>query len=190
MAHPSRELWARGLAKTLGGQVVWDERQNVWDTGRRSLLTAAEAGDYALVVQDDAILAPDFLEAVEQTILRWSSHPISYYAGTRARGAVNRARRRWKVYMREPGPRWGVAVLTPSDVVDDLISYCDEMDQPNYDLRMMDFWQSRKVDCVYTVPSLANHRPVAENPSLANDERTASRQAAWFAPGSALAYRW
>jgi hypothetical protein len=56
------------------------------------------------------------------------------------------------------------------------VARCDQMLRPNYDLRISAFYEERRIDCWYTVPSLVEHRPVKENPSLVK-MRTGSRQA-------------
>lgn len=183
MAHPSRQPWAENLARTLSADaIVWDRQSDVWDTGRRSLL--AGTGSHVLVIQDDAVPCSNLLEIVPQVVARWPHAPIALYAGSRAKSRMKKMRKRrpGERYWRNHGPRWGVATVTPTSVIADLVTYCDRLRIPNYDRRMMAYWKHRGVLCVYTAPSLVDHRPVWENPSLVDDARVGNRQSGWFMP--------
>lgn len=182
MAHPSRQAWAEKLAHQLSADaIVWDRFNNVWDTGRRSLLTGS--GSHVLVIQDDALPATNLLDIVPKVLARWPEVPIALYAGSRAKSRLKRMRKRGGVrYWRNFGPRWGVATITPTAVIRDLIAYADRLSIPNYDRRMMAYWRHRDIKCVYTAPSLVDHRPVAENPSLVDSNRVGNRQSKWFLP--------
>lgn len=179
MAHPNREEWAKELAKDLGASIVWDEISNVWDTGRRSLLDADFSKSHHLVIQDDALPAVGFLDACEEIIERHPENPIGLYCSYKLKRQIKRAKLEGKRYLRAEGPRWGVAVITPTPHIEKMVAHCDRLDISNYDLRMMDYWQSRGVQCIYPLPSLVNHRPVGENPSLASAERNTTRRAIW-----------
>ena len=182
MAHPMRAEWAHGLADTLRCPVVWDRGRGVWDTGRRALLSVAGENGWGVVVQDDTILTSGFALKVRTFLEDAPAGPVAFYAGSRARRHTRRLDVRRRGWYTAAGPTWGVAVATPADRIRGMVEWCDQLDIPNYDLRMRDYWQHLQVDCVYSVPCLADHRPVRENPSLADQARTADRRAAWFRP--------
>lgn len=173
MAHPARErLVAELLPQLPAARVVWDERNDRWDTGRRSMLTNDPAADWHLVVQDDAVLCRDFLPGVQRMLAHVPKLPVSLYTGrTRpfraaVEDAVARARVQHKLFLAMQGPLWGVAVAIPTGLIADMVADCDRRPIRNYDLRMAAHFAARGIPCWYTLPSLVDHRVGLSNPSL------------------------
>lgn len=174
MAHPSRAHFVEGLVPLLGyPPVVWDERNDRWDTGRRSMLAFDPKADWHLVVQDDAVLCRDFLRGVRRALEVVGDHPVALYTGrvqpyyAFVSRAVDRAAAEGKTWIEMQGPWWGVAVAVPTHHIEAMIEWCDQRpDVPNYDRRMAIYFDSIGVRCWYSVPSLVDHRVGAENPSL------------------------
>ena len=186
MAVPERKPWALELADMFDCDVTWDEKREVWDTGRRALL--AGTGDWVVVVQDDALINPQwFNPQIVEEALRWvdTPRPVAFYTGEAGRRAqpsiiaghdlAQTNNVGWVEYF---GPIWGPAVAIPTEHVEELVWYADRNTAKGYDTKIMNYWKSRKVDCWYTSPSLVEHRPVHENPSaISATNRTANRQA-------------
>jgi hypothetical protein len=197
MAHPSRSAFVETLVPELpGAEVVWDEKNDRWDTGRRSLLAYDPRASHHVVVQDDAILCRDFLGGVEAAAAVAGESPIGLYTG-RVRPhqntitpTVRRALAQGAPFMVAPGPYWGVALVIPTAHIDELVAWGDGNPTIlNYDRRIAAWYEQQAVECWYTVPSLVDHRPVDENPSLISG-RVGNRRAHRFCTGSALDIDW
>jgi hypothetical protein len=201
MAHRKRERFVEELLPQLpGATVVWDGRNNRWDTGRRSMLAHDPDADWALVVQDDAILARDFLAGVERVLAYAPAVPVSFYTGAvKPHGstvveAVRQAKLADKAFVSMPGPMWGVAVAIPVPLIGPMIADCETRHRgiANYDQRMTAHFVSCRVWCWHTVPSLVNHRVGPDNPSLVPGRGAALTRTAheWIGERSALDIDW
>lgn len=180
MAHPSRKAFVDELVPHLDGRVlrgspsiVWDRMNDRWDTGRRSQLDFDPAADWHLVVQDDALVCPDFIEGVHAALAAVPDNPVAFYLGRVRpyhgfmRRVVGQAQREGKSWLAMPGPWWGVALAVPTARIEQMIEWCDPHTEiENYDRRMAAYWKSIGVACWYSIPSLVNHRSGESNPSL------------------------
>jgi hypothetical protein len=175
MAHPKRALWVPELEYQLENQarVVWDQKNDRWDTGRRAMLAYEPGATHHMVVQDDAILSRDFLAGVTRAVSSIAQDvPVGLYFGAitphpmETRRMFERARQLDARWVAHPGPWWGVAVVVPTKWIDEMIEWGDQHPQvENYDRRMARFFQSKSIPCFYTMPSLVQHR-TENNPSL------------------------
>lgn len=195
MAHPDRDQWVSGLRNKLGGaDVIWDEKNSRWDTGRRSLLAHDTDATHHLIVQDDAVLSKNFLNSCRSLIKHSKDFPIALYMGKSSPGFRRRAQRA-KIsgdpWFLAAGPRWGVAVIIPVIHIPDLVAWCDiDKKTEAYDGKMTQFYQQKmRMSCLYTVPSLVDHREVYENPSLVPG-RHANRTAFYYDGKSAAGTDW
>lgn len=168
MGHPKRDAQIQELLiKIVDMQrfcdvsVAIDNNNSEWDTGSRALKKGIGKGDWHLVLQDDAILTPDFYNNIEAALAAVPSKSvISLYTGKvkpfaeRVELAVNKA---------EDGNWlngfllfWGVAVLIPSDHIEPMLEFvADRTEQ--YDTRIGIFYQRNMLPIYYTVPSLVEH---------------------------------
>lgn len=185
MAHPKREHHVKELQKKLPGvPVIWDEINDRWHTGRRAMLAFDPDADKHLVVQDDAILCRHFVDGVEKALEQVPEVPASFYTGktqpfaAEVKRAVDRAQENNKHWFSMQGPLWGVAIAIPTNVIEEMVAYCDGLALPNYDLRITEFFQTQGVDCWYSIPSLVNHRVGPENPSLVPERMSSMRRTA------------
>lgn len=194
MAHPKRAAFVPELEAALDrpAAVVWDDGSNSrWGTGRRALLAYDPTATHHLVIQDDAVIPRDLAAGVEAALRNAPADvPVCLYVGkvrpyremvteyvARAAGAS------WLVMDRL---NWGVAIVLPTAMIDDLVVYCDTLSIPNYDSRISAWFETNDIRVWYPWPSLVDHR---ESPSLVPGRGARGRVAHRFigAETSALA---
>lgn len=170
MAHPKRRAQAEALALGLKKypfmdvSITWDEINNEWHTGRRSMLRGVQRGDWHLVIQDDAILTPDFYSNIERVIEAVPvKSVISLYTGTvrplpeRVADAARKAPE--GSFLQHYMMMWGVGILIPADHIEPMLEYINEpkYDDTPYDTRIGIFYQRNRLPIYYTIPSLVDH---------------------------------
>ena len=199
MAHRKREHWVPLLQEQVPqALVVWDRKNDRWDTGARSLMAYDRDAEWHMVIQDDALLPPDFYAGVEKMLRHVPpAHPVGlYYGRVRPRsqdthGFAVRARRENASFILHNGPWWGVGIVIPTDHIRSIVKWGDENQQiPNYDRRISRWYGMQDIPCYYTNPSLIEHR-TEDNPSLVPG-RTGQNRRAWefVGPQSALEVDW
>lgn len=194
MAHPSREQWIPYLEDRLpGAEVVWDERNDRWHTGRRALLAHDPEATHHMVIQDDSILCNHLLPGCRKLIKHSGDRPVALYMGKTApyyRRRALQAQEEGTPWFSAEGPRWGPGIIIPVAHIKALVDWGDKcLRTEAYDGKITHYYRKRKMGCLYTVPSLVNHRPVEENPSLV-EGRYADRQAFVWEGTSAAAIDW
>lgn len=168
MAHPSRAVMVEDLVARLGADVpvVWDEINDRHDTGIRAIQAADPDSTHHLVIQDDALPCRDFLAGTVAALAQVpADHPVSLYLGTvKPFGpAVRRVLARAQpgtAWVRMGGPYWGPAIVLPTVDVPALGDWWIGAGAAwtNYDRRIQRFYASRGIDCLYSWPSLVEHR--------------------------------
>lgn len=167
MAHPSRTDRANALYKKLiqypfaAPQIIWDEQNSEWHTGRRALAYGIGKADVHVVLQDDAIINEHFFtnlnKALKAAPLRTC---VSLYTGTvrpfndRVTKAV--ATTKNGSWLSGYLLFWGVAIALPSDHIEPLLEFCDTDNDP-YDTRIGKFYFGNMIPVLYTNPSLVDH---------------------------------
>ena len=176
MAHPKRAVWAEALAEQLQCQVVWDRRNNVWDTATRAWESHDPLATHHLVVQDDALLCSNLLAALPaiaearptSLISLMVSDPKFKPADLRRYQAALAAGERWV-------PVWrglpGVALMLTVRDIPAMLKFGHRDGSPHDDVKIMSFYRSRQLPAWYTVPSLVQHRDQSENPSLVSPDK-------------------
>jgi len=178
MAHPQRAEIVSELTEQLegffvfGGSIVWDHKNDRWDTGRRSMLAYDPHCSHHVVIQDDVIPCRDLLAGLAYA-LDWvpKDAPVCGYIGryqpmlpflNEATYAANREKASW-ITMHTLN--WGPLVCVPTEAIPEMIAYGDKLTHiPNYDRRLSRYWElERQVRVWYTWPSLVDHR---NSPSL------------------------
>jgi hypothetical protein len=170
MAHPKRKEAAEALALQLKAypfmdvSITWDEKNEEWDTGYRAIMAGADRGDWHVVLQDDALLTPDFYQNLEGAI---NSVPervlISLYTGTvkpmreEVKLAVEKAY--YATWLKHYMLFWGVGFVLPTDHIKPLLEFVSEEQFAGtlYDIRVGMFYQRHQLPVFYTMPSLVNH---------------------------------
>jgi len=121
------------------------------------------AGDapYHLVIQDDAIPCPGFVEKVETLCDRLGDRLAMLFYRHKSRKAgwgpvIDEAVKGRDFVMR--GKLLGPAVIYPTDRLEDCIAACDAMpDRLGSDDRIKE-WARTRLDTLVTIPSLVDHR--------------------------------
>lgn len=198
MAHPKRKHMVAQLLKELpGATVVWDEKDDRWDTGKRSLLAFDPEATHHLTIQDDAIVCKDFLDGLKLALERNPHCPTSLYLGrqrphgphfTKVSKQAQELGANWII-----GPElcWGVALCFPTTMIPKMVEAADSLTNvENYDKRLAMYLNKAKIPTWYTFPSLADHRRQAESPSLVPGRTGENRVAHRFLAKSALDIDW
>lgn len=195
MAHPKRTAMAKRLSKRLGISVVWDQQNSVWDTGRRALLARDPEATHHLVIQDDAVASRGLLAECERLLAHVPADtPVSLYMGRyrhqprlfSMEGLVEQARLQGASFAVFGGPWWGVGVIVPTGHVEAIVAHGDRSRHPNYDIRIAQYYASKRIDCWYTLPSIVEHR---SGPSLVG-RRGSRRHASWYHNGPLSELEW
>jgi len=187
MAHPVRAPFVSSLQTELGAEVVWDERQDRWDTGRRSMLTHGTEQWHA-VIQDDAVLCAGFQPALEKALEHVpADSPLVLYAG-RVSPYIRHFRGvpRQRPFLIMDRIIWGVGIVVPTEGIEEMVAFCDSIPMENYDLRLSQWFEALQLPVYYTWPSLVDHR---DSPSLVPG-RVSKRHAYRFAGDNAHLIDW
>lgn len=168
MAHPKRKDQAQALLKTLKTYpfvkptITWDQKNEEWDTGARSLRAGVKTGsEWHVVIQDDAILPPNFYTHIENALsVAPQRSLISLYTGKarpmpdRIENAVKRAK--GCSWLKSNLLYWGVGIMLPTSQIEGLLEFVKDRKEP-YDFRIGWAYMRQAVPVYYTVPSLVDH---------------------------------
>lgn len=193
MAHPKRAGFVAELETRLDWEatLTWDDGSNSrWGTGRRALLDYDPEATHHLVVQDDAVIPRDLVAGLESAIAYTPGDvPVCLYIGR-----VRPYRQLVDQYVARAGSDvswlvmdqlcWGVAVAFPTQIIEDMVAWCDRQSIPNYDTRMSRWLEREGIATWYPWPSLVDHR---ESPSLVPGRGHAGRIAHRFIGADASA---
>ena len=174
MAHPARTASVTRMLAALDGDVsvVWDERNNRWDTGRRAMSAYDPKATHHAVIQDDLYVCRDLCAGLQEALTHIPRDvPLCGYVG-RVRpyrqlidAAVERTAGRNVSWLTMHVLAWGPLVVVPVAAIPEMLAYCDTLKRlENYDLRLSRFWGLERRSLVwYTWPSLVDH---ADGPSM------------------------
>lgn len=173
MAHQLRAHFIPDLLAALDrpAQLVLDERNDRWETGRRALLAHDPTATHHMVIQDDAIPCRDLVAGVEKALQYVpAGSPLCLYLGRvkpfrrviePAATAAAAQGASWLV-MKET--YWGPGIVLPTDQIADVVAWGDAHPQmANYDRRVGRWYLGRSIPVWYPWPSLVEHR---DSPSL------------------------
>lgn len=174
MAHEKRAHLVPELVERLGltdDDVIWDRRNDRWDTGRRAWEAVDQSAQWGCVIQDDALPCADFVAGMEKALERVPENVlVSPYIGTRrpSKGKIDRvvleAVAAKAAFIEMPSLNWGVAITAPTRIIDGMLPWCDRQDYPNYDRRIGRYAiDVMRMNTWCTFPSLVDHRDI---PSL------------------------
>lgn len=167
MAHPKRKAQAQALIAELKSYsfsdvaLVMDTKNIEWHTGKRALKRGVGKADWHVVIQDDAILTPNFYENIEGAI---NAVPVktlfSLYTGTsrplerRVTEAVAKARD--GEWLQSHQLYWGVGIAIPSDQIAPMLEFVEPIGL-QYDNKVGEFYCQNGMPVYYCIPSLVNH---------------------------------
>jgi hypothetical protein len=202
MAHRKREAFIPELLASLDrpAEVVWDQRDDRWDTGRRSMLAHRNDPEatHWLVVQDDAIVCRDLVAGIESALAHVPSRtPLCLYVGKLTPFApmvtalAAQATQDGVSWLSMDSMHWGVGIVMPVELIGPMVQWGDTGGQsiPNYDKRISRWLGGQGVQTFYPWPSLVDHR---DSPSLVPGRGRRGRHAHRFlgADVSALDVDW
>lgn len=195
MAHPKRKHEAEALYKKLiqypfsDVYIIWDELNDEWHTGERSLKGGVVLGsDWHLVIQDDAVLTPHIYDNIVGLIAALPvKSVVSLYTGKvrpiqdRVIPAVQKAPD--GSFLSHYMMMWGVAILLPSDQIEAMLEFAaDPMFRDDkYDIRVGRFYYGNRLPIYYSMPSLVDHDDSIG--SLINNQQKEPRVAHRLATG-------
>jgi len=173
MAHPKRHEMAKALSKQLGYvTIVWDLKNNLWDTCRRAWLETDPSSEYCLVLQDDAIVPDNFRELAEARLAESEDRVYSFYAGKMLGSRIDKARAEGKDHLLEHMIYNEIALCIRGEHVENMVKFCDDRDAQND--QQINIWAGENgIRIKYVLPSLVDHR----------DEESIYRSQTGFNPG-------
>lgn len=183
MAHPKRTAWAKALAKQLGAPIYFDTNNTVWDTCKGAWQLHGNE-PYHLVVQDDAILCKDFKAEVTKLLTKTERLGAAYqlYYGNQKDSVIPLVREEagTKGYVLRNQCAWGVAIMLPTHLINDMIRFGNGYYAWQDDTKIKYFLKSRGIKTIFPIPCLVDHRKVAENPTLTRSKRREDEYAKLF----------
>lgn len=189
MAHPSRSRWVTELLAQLPPEtpVAWAEppwatrsdHGACWRTKRAALQLHSDA-PFHCVIQDDALLAQNFVHRVEQLVEHGDYVYMLFYRHKHGWQDSMREARRAEVsgrgyFITSYTAMLGVATVIPTAWIDDLVEYGDGRDPTLGDDNRLKTWVRHSGrEILVPIPSLVDHRV---GPSLVGhpDKRVAWR---------------
>lgn len=167
MAHPARKQQAEYLFNQIrrypfyGPQIVYDEIHEEWHTGKRALETGIDVADWHVVIQDDAVLTPNFYENIENAIKGLPVKTLfSLYTGTsrplarRVTEAVEKAAD--GEWLESVQLYWGVGIVIPSSQIAPMLEFVENIEL-QYDNKIGEFYCQNSMPVYYCIPSLVDH---------------------------------
>lgn len=184
--HPRYEH-ARVLLDQLMAQGSWtgciktgELDRDVWGTARRAWQAwTGRAEGWHIVIQDDAVLADDFVAAATKALEARGTEDcvVSFFSFADSVNARGDAEPYW---LKLTGNTlYAVALAIPTRLVEPMLAWIDENEARGVaglgwgaspktrhdDKRILDWTKSRKIPAYVTVPNIVDHDP---GPSIAN----------------------
>lgn len=166
MGHPKRDAQIQQLLIQIVNMqqfcdvsVALDSENSEWHTGKKALRCGK--GDWHVVIQDDAILTPNFYENIERAITALDQKTlISLYTGT-SRPIPGRVTAAVKAmpdgsFLRFMQLMWGVGIILPTSHIEPMLEFVEDIEL-QYDNKIGEFYCRQGLPVYYTVPSLVDH---------------------------------
>jgi len=192
VAVPERIEHARALADRLGADVVLDERHEGTFPNHLRALGSVQSGTHAVILEDDAILCPDFETHVARLVAELPDHLLGLYVGRshpkRVQPAIERLTAVRPSWLDDPevqsALRWAIGFVMPVADIPAVLDHLASGDQHpwiNTDKRL-GAWHAERGLLSYPFPSPVDHND--ELPSTTVHGR--SVRVAWqHCPGGA-----
>lgn len=177
MAHESRADMARKLMFDLGksemARIILDSitlsiqkgeanRENEWKNGRECLLKGVDS-DWHVVLQDDAVIGPNFLQNAYGSITQSPEKTlISFYLGTGTPYPITVETSLRKAHasswLSHYSLLWGVGFAVPGSMIRDIVEFCDGLpEKVEYDRKIGEYFRNQGKRVLYTNPSIIDH---------------------------------
>ena len=163
MAHESRRYLFEPLAESLGIEVwakVDDGSLGRWGNGRRCLLSYDSSASHHLVIQDDAVPAPDLIAGIEAWLPHLPDSILVLYSGrVRPWRHIHDRHSRPPCWLKMKSIQWGVALVIPTPIIPALVKFADRLTRVgNYDLRLSEANQkTHRLPVLVPSPSWVQH---------------------------------
>jgi hypothetical protein len=178
VAVPERLERATAIADAVGGEVILDaHRDGAFPTHVKALLSGT--GTHTVVVEDDAILCPDFVAHVQSLIWERPDHLLGLYVGRVRPHAPQQYIAPQLGWLDHPGLVeqlwWGVGYVMPTR---DIPAVVDELMQGNqhpwvHTDRRIGLWHARRGRLSYPFPSPLDHDDSLPSTGFGGDGRVA-----------------
>lgn len=156
MAHPDRKDYIPYLKDKLGDVlVVWDEKNNLWDTCRRAWLAQDMSAEYGLVVQDDAIVCDGFREKAEAMLNE--DYIYSFFAGYMLESRIRLAEKNGEDHVLTGVIFNEVALCMRTEHIRSMVKFSDDRDA-RHDQFISQWAKFNKIKVYHPIPSLIDHR--------------------------------
>ena len=166
MAHPRRAHLIPGLKKMLGKDVpvVFDRKNDIWDTCRRAWLAQDMSCDYAVVIQDDCIATKNFKKKAESILSKHNGDFVfSFFAGQMLKSRIIRAKNHKQDHIVSGMIFNEVAICMQTKHINSMVKYCDDM-QSTTDQNITRWARLKRIKILYPIPSLIDHKD--DEPSI------------------------
>jgi hypothetical protein len=188
MAHPKRKIRAENLYKIINRklptQIVYDEKNDEWDTGKRAIL-AHNKLRWHMVIQDDAIIGDYFCDNVMDFLPKVTNNLVSFYFGTGRphpidmEKAVAMAKKEKADIIETSTLFWGVCIAFPTKHAYNLSNLQAGQYNRPYDNRIGHYFENKGIKVLNTFPSLVDHE---DRFSLIHCEDKCKRKAFQYCP--------
>lgn len=181
MGHPTRSRYIDRIFKNIlvpnSANIILDDGKGEWETGKRALLAHSKYSKWHIVLQDDAIISPYFIDNAVVAIMNAPiKAPISFYTGTvrpfkeRVDYAVKRSTMDNTSFIQYNRLMWGVGFAIPVDHIKPMLEYVKDMHDLPFDQRISAYYDRPKesLPVLYTNPSIVDHDYTIT--SIANSE--------------------
>jgi len=160
MAHSSRAKYFPYLKLKLGDIPFSIDRAEkeigIWQNCRRAWLMHDMTSDYAITIQDDAIIGNDFIKRAEKIMTK--DMVYNFYLGRpRFKKIVNEARKRGKEYIIKKNIHHEIALGFPTKRVKEMVEFCDRFN-PTHDRYINRYVNEKALKVYFPMPSLIDHR--------------------------------
>lgn len=156
MAHPERKEMAEALSKELQAPVIYDRKNNIWDTCRRAWLAHPTDTDFALVLQDDAIVCKAFKAELRKLVSN-GDYLYSLYSSNVVKTRLENAHADGKDHILTHHIYNEIALCMRTEYIMEMVEFCDSREAEN-DHEITNWAWRKALPIYYPYESLVDHR--------------------------------
>lgn len=173
MAHKDRRRFIPYLKQRLGDVPVSMDNGDLGlvDAHIQAWEMVDREADYGFIIQDDVLLADNFLEKAEYHVHngleRYGAIPLHFYLrnSPRFNGRIEQWKRSDRDHVLLPNLYSGNSIGLPTYMIDPMLAHFKAMDVASGDERINSYIKSRGLEVYFPLPNLCQHRNI---PSLHN----------------------